>query len=133
MKSTLNCNILQTVNEGRTPLTDLFFSEFNTNLVQRAIRQKFKNSTGIAIDKQNYDDLLMVMRAVYIQNRMSPSSDLCSQVKWMNEKTINICIGQINTGVSQQIDYFRDASQLYVPNPLPISTSLYGKKNGLQY
>ena len=29
-----------------TPLNTLFFSEFNMNLLQRAIRQDFKNKTG---------------------------------------------------------------------------------------
>ena len=128
MKTTLNCNVLRTVNQERTPLTDLFFSEFNVSLIQRATRQKFKNTTGIAIDKQNQDDLIVIMRAIYIENSMFGFNDICSQVKWMNQKTIDFCLSQINTGVSQQIDYFRDASQLYTPNPLPISTSLYGKK-----
>ena len=116
------------MNQQRTPLSDLFFSEFNTNLVQRAIRQSFYDKTGLAIDRQNPFDLMTIMRSVYITNSMEPSDKICEQVKWMNEKTIDIAVGQIETGVSQQIDYFRDASRLSIPNELPKSTSVYGKK-----
>jgi len=59
---------------------------------------------------------------------MEPSEKVCEQTKWMNEKTINIAVGQIETGVAQQIDYYRDASRLAIPNALPQSTSVYGKK-----
>ena len=116
------------MNQQRTPLSDLFFSEFNTNLVQRAIRQSFYNKTGLAIDRQDPFDLMTIMRSVYITNSMEPSEKLCEQVKWMNEKTIDLAVGQIETGVAQQIDYFRDASRLAIPNELPKSTSVYGKK-----
>ena len=121
-------NIINTLQQENSPLSDLFFSEFNINLVQKAIRQGFYDKTGLAIDRQNQFDLLTIMRSVYITNSMEPNKELCEQVKWMNTKTINIALGQIETGVAQQIDYFRDASRLAIPNALPKSTSVYGKK-----
>ena len=53
---------LNSIKQTKTPLNSLFFSEFNTNLLQRGIRQAFKNKTGIAIDYQNPDDLYGIMR-----------------------------------------------------------------------
>ena len=46
----MNINSLK---QTETPLNNLFFSEFNINLLQRAIRQDFKNKTGIPIDYQD--------------------------------------------------------------------------------
>ena len=48
---------LDSIQQCETPLNTLFFSEFNVNLLQRGIRQTFKNKTDIAIDYQNTDDL----------------------------------------------------------------------------
>ena len=42
----LNLNSIQ---QTQTPLNTLFFSEFNMNILQRGIRQKFKDDTGVAI------------------------------------------------------------------------------------
>ena len=46
---------LDSLKQVETPLNTLFFSEFNQNLLQRGIRQSFKNKTGISIDRQNPD------------------------------------------------------------------------------
>ena len=43
---------LDSLKQCETPLNTLFFSEFNQNLLQRGIRQAFKNKTGIAIDRK---------------------------------------------------------------------------------
>jgi hypothetical protein len=59
---------LESIKQCETPLNTLFFSDFNQNLLQRGIRQGFKNKTGIAIDYQNKDDLYSIMRVVFIKN-----------------------------------------------------------------
>ena len=41
---------LNSISQCATPLNKLFFSAFNVNLVQRGIRQSFKNKTGVKID-----------------------------------------------------------------------------------
>ena len=59
---------LNSMKQCETPLNTLFFSRFNVNILQRGIRQDFKNKTGIAIDYQNEDDLYAIMRVVFINN-----------------------------------------------------------------
>ena len=59
---------LDSIQQCETPLNTLFFSEFNVNLLQRGIRQTFKNKTYIAIDYQNTDDLYGIMLMVFINN-----------------------------------------------------------------
>ncbi len=122
---------MQSLKQCATPLNQLFFSDYNVNLVQKAIRQTFKNKTGIAIDYQNSGDLFSIMRVVFINNAADPYKNTCDQVRDMNAKVIDVAIAQINTGVSQYIGYIRDAQSPLIPLAQPINTSTYGKKVGL--
>ena len=63
---------INSIKQCPTPLNTLFFSEFNINLLQRAIRQDFKNKTGVSIDRQNNDDT----RRNHLQNNEKrPNND----------------------------------------------------------
>ena len=119
---------LDSMKQCETPLNTLFFSEFNRNLLQRGIRQAFKNKTGIAIDYQNPDDIYSMMRVVFINNAGDHYSQVNEQVKMMNSRVIDTAIGQIQTGVSQYMAYVQDIETLAVPLDQPMNTSTYGKK-----
>lgn len=111
----------------------MFFSEFNMNLIQRTIRQRFKEQTGIAIDYQNDRDIIALMRVAYINNASDPwSTSTQQQVKIMNESVVKTATGQIGSNVNQYISYIRDISTPQQINDLPINTSTYGKSMGSQ-
>lgn len=126
--SLLNAEMLKSLQQTQTPLNSLYFSEFNLNLIQRAIREQFKKNTGIAIDYQNPSDILAIMRAVFVDNSTDQFAKVCDQVKHMNSIVINTAIGQINTGVSQYLGYIKDIEQPVRPMDNPINTSTYGNK-----
>ena len=113
-----------------TPLNTLFFSEFNMNLLQRGIRQTFKDQTGVAIDYQNPNDLYSIMRVVFINNSGDPNANVQEQVKYMNGIVIKTALRQIQTGVSQYMGYVHDVDTLAVPIDRPVNTTTYGKKFG---
>ena len=113
-----------------TPLNTLFFSEFNMNLLQRGIRQNFRDKTGVAIDYQNPSDLYSIMRVVFINNSGDPNANVQEQVKYMNSIVIKTAAGQIQTGVSQYMGYIHDVETLSVPIDRPKSTTNYGNKFG---
>jgi hypothetical protein len=119
---------LDSLKQCETPLNTLFFSEFNKNLLQRGIRQTFRNKTGIAIDYQNPDDLYGIMRMVFINNSGDHFTRVNEQVKEMNARVIDTAMSQIQTGVSQYIAYARDIDTISVPLDQPINTSTVGKK-----
>ena len=121
---------LDSLKQCETPLNTLFFSEFNQNLLQRGIRQAFKNKTGIAIDRQNPDDLYAIMRVVFINNSGDHYSRVNEQVLFMNKRVIETAIGQIQTGVSQYMAYVQDIDTISVPLTQPINTSTVGMKMG---
>lgn len=119
---------LDSLQQCETPLNTLFFSDFNKNLLQRGIRQTFKNNSGIAIDYQNPDDLYAIMRVVFINNSGDHHSRINEQVKYMNTKVIDTALSQIQTGVSQYIAYARDIESTRTLIDQPINTSTVGKK-----
>ena len=121
---------LNSLKQCQTPLNTLFFSSFNVNLLQRAIRQDFKNKTGISIDYQSEDDLYGIMRVVFINNSGDHNVRVNEQVKMMNERVIETALGQIQTGVSQYMAYVQDIDTISVPLDQPINTSTVGKKIG---
>ena len=122
---------METLKQPATPLNQLFFSEYNTNLLQKGIRQAYKNKTGIAIDYQNPSDIFAIMRVVFINNATNPYEQICDQVRQMNMQVIKTAMDQINTGVSQYMGYIRDAQSPLNPLAQPINTSTYGKRIGL--
>lgn len=131
--SRLNSEMLKSLQQTQTPLNSLYFSEFNLNLLQKAIREKFKSLTGgIAIDYQDSRDLLAIMRAVFVDNACEPYGDVCKQVQQMNEVVIKTALNQINTGVSQYLGYIKDIDTPVQPLSNPINTSTHGNKFGDQ-
>ena len=121
---------LDSLKQCETPLNTLFFSEFNQNLLQRGIRQAFKNKTGISIDRQNPDDLYSLMRVVFINNSGDHYSRVNEQVKYMNSRVIETALGQIQTGVAQYMAYANDIDTISTPIDLPVNTSTTGNKMG---
>lgn len=120
-------SVLRTMRMTDSPLSGLFFSEFNYNKIQNDIRTTFKAKTGISIDYQERDDVITLMRMVFINNSYDPYGHLPDQVKLMNDIVVKTAVGQIGTGVSQYIGYLKDISTPLVPEARPIQTSYYGE------
>lgn len=119
---------LNSMKQTETPLNKLFFSEFNIQVVQKSIRQAFKNKTGVSIDYQNAGDLYAIMRVVFINNAGNHYANVKEQVKFMNSVVIKTTLPQIQSGVAQYMGYIRDIDTLVVPPTPPANTSTYGMK-----
>jgi hypothetical protein len=111
---------LESLKQVETPLNKLYFSPLNKDLVQRGIRQAFKNRTGIAIDYQNPNDVF--------SNSGDHYSNINKQVRDMNIRVIDTTIGQIQTGVSQYMTYASEIDTISQPMDRPLNTSTAGKK-----
>lgn len=119
---------LNSLKQCETPLNTLYFSSFNVNLLQRAIRQDFKNKTGVSIDYQKEDDLYSIMRVVFINNSGDHFTRVNEQVKMMNTQVIKTAVSQIQSGVSQYMGYVHDMDRGLEPIDRPVNTSTYGNK-----
>jgi hypothetical protein len=113
--------------QTETPLSSLFFSDFNLRRLQNNIRSTFKTKTGIAIDYQNKNDVLTLMRMIFINNSYNPYGNLPEQVKLMNSLVVDKAVEQIGTGISEYIGYMKDISTPLIPEARPIQTSYYGE------
>ena len=110
------CDAIESTRQSVTPVSGLFFSEQNLELIQRAVKEVTKQKTGYKIDNQSRNDILVIMRAVYFNNYVDPYDEqTCEAVKKLNVTVINICVKQIADGILSYINYTRDASQLAVP------------------
>ena len=126
MQTQISGDLLMSLKQTSTPLNNLFFSEYNQDLLQRAIRQTMFQKYNIKIDYQNKSDLISLMRVIYTANFANPYGDLCSQVKFMNTLVINKAIEQISTGVSQYMSYMKLLNSPITPPPIPENTNIYG-------
>ena len=119
---------LNSMKQTETPLNKVFFSDFNIQVVQKSIRQAFKNKTGVSIDYQNASDLYAIMRVVFINNAGNHYANVNEQVKFINSVVIKTTLPQIQSGVAQYMGYIRDIDTLVVPPTPPANTSTYGMK-----
>lgn len=119
-----------------TLLTQLYFSDTNIENIQQLIRYLIYKKTNIVIDKQSYNELLTVMRSVFLEYSSHPpliEPDMTTQEKQrilpmytkevsrLNEIVLNDVVPRIESQMSQYINYLRDISEL--PKPIERSTN----------
>ena len=122
--------IINTLQQQPNDLSMKFFDQRNMSTIQVAARNAIQQETGLSIDRQDQDDLGMIMRYIYITNVYDPYTRITEQIKLLNTRTLDIVLGQIRTGLSAQIGYLRDISRPIQPIPLPVITTTYGNKMG---
>lgn len=120
--------LLTSIKQCPTPLNTLFFSKFNIGVLQRGIRQNIKTKFGKAIDYQNEDDVIAIMRSVFVYNSSLPYSDVNAQVKDLNQRVVDQASEQIASGLAQYLGYIRDINSPHIPMAIPVNTSTYGNK-----
>jgi hypothetical protein len=126
------------------PLSYLFFSERNIKSVQNLLRYVVHQEMGQVIDTQSRQELLIIMRAIYIQyGNHSESLELANtreqkdyileqtveEVGRLNELVVNETVPMIASQLQQYMDYLRDSSTQPVQINDPINDSIKGQKN----
>ena len=113
------------------PVSVLFFSDENMERLQKIIKREVYERTDkkfkLTID-QNPSDLMIVMRAIYLEWSKDYSDNVFRQVKELNRLTIENIVPEMITGIKQQIRYMRDISTQPVPLPLPKNVNSAGRK-----
>jgi len=113
-----------------TPLGEVFFSPDNIKRLQNKIKKSiFIESKGkykLQVD-QNESDLLIVMRAVYIQDSYNSPYRIIHQVKELNEKVINRILPDMISNIKQNEEYLNIIDKPIDPIPLPVNVSRAGR------
>jgi hypothetical protein len=107
-------------------LLNVFFSPQNTELIQQTIRYRFYELSGYSIDRQKEEDLIMIMRSVFVTNSRNIPGQVTDQVTALNQKVVDLCLPMIARGVEQFLGYVKDASSLPDPIPRGEATSIKG-------
>lgn len=120
-----------------TLLTQMFFSETNIENIQQLLRLFIYKKTNIIIDKQSYNELLTIMRSIFLEYSSHPpliESDMTDaqkkvilplytkEVSRLNEIVVNDVVPRIQSQLIQYINYIKDISEL--PKPIERSTNV---------
>ena len=118
-------------NVASGPVSELFFSDYNVNLLQRGIQNMVLNKSNgkHKIGVQSVNELLTVMRATYLQESINSVAEVVHQVKKLNELVLMYCVPRILSEIEMHDTYLRDISTLPVPLKYGESTSLAGTKS----
>jgi hypothetical protein len=109
-----------------TPLSKVFFSEKNIQILQNGIRAGvFRNSNGqYVIGPQDCDSLKIVMRSVFLQNAANQTQNISGQIHELNQIVLDYCVNQVYSEAQGYMKYLRDVSTLPVPMALPTLSSM---------
>ena len=109
---------------GTDDVNEAFFSQANVDAIQRELRAVIRTRLGYAIDRQPDDQLLIIMRYVYMNE--SRNTGGAREVRRLNQLVLREVVPQVASGVMQYLAYLRDASQLPEPIPRAQATSIKG-------
>lgn len=106
---------------SENPISSLYFSKHNIETLQNGIRYSVytKTTPSQIIDKQSENELLIIMRSIYLQYCKHKSYNIIEQVKDLNTKVLDFAVPKILTELNQYINYKVDASSL----PMPMARS----------
>jgi hypothetical protein len=85
------------------------------------------NNTHI-IDTQDYDQLYIIMRSIFLQYSLNQPDNITQQIKQLNNIVLNYCINQIYNEAKGYKKYLTDVSTMYTPIAPPISTNSFDKE-----
>jgi hypothetical protein len=112
-------------------ISKIFFSEANMNRVQKAIKRAifFKSKGKFRLDEdQDESDLLVTMRAVFIEYSRFLPNKIIRQVKELNRLTVEYIIPDMITEIKQTYGYIKEINEPIKPIPRPMNVNNAGRK-----
>jgi hypothetical protein len=81
----------------RSPLSDSYFSKQNIQNIQNGIKQGVYNKSQrrIAVDDQPEDQIVTVMRSMYLQYSKNLDTNIQEQVNNLNSRVLNFCVNNV--------------------------------------
>ena len=111
-------------------LNQTFFSPANVQIVQNQIRRTVYDSSNgrYLIDPQSVDDLLIIMRAMYLSYGRNQPTHVREQIIELNKRVADWCVPKIISEASMYETYRHDVANLPVPMSHPVNISQSGTK-----
>lgn len=128
---------------GDTPLTFLYFSEKNLESLQKLLRLRVFKETEYVIDDQSKNELLTVMRGVFLEHSAHPPlihpdmskeqlelllKKYTKEVDRLNKLVIEFTVPKLIAQLKQYFGYLKDASTQPIIMTRPVNNSTAGQK-----
>ena len=117
---------------SRTKVSELFFSQENVNELQKMLRFMVYDQTGLIVDRQTDDDMLIIMRSMYLQYCTFPISCdkkvLQREVDRLNLYVLRDAVPTVISEAKMFMSYLRDASLIPAPIPRGLNVSNVGTR-----
>jgi hypothetical protein len=111
-------------------LNQTYFSPANVQIVQNKIRREVFDRSGgeFMIDPQSADELMIVMRAMYLQYGKNQPANIAGQIVELNQLVADWCVPKILAECSMHRTYLNDIQNLPVPMAHPVMMTKTGTK-----
>ena len=121
-------NVL-TGNFERSRLSDTYFSKENILIIQNGIRKGVydKSQQKILVDKQPEDQIVSVMRSMYLQHSKNLETNISKQIEELNNYVLQYCINNVFNEAVAYLKYKEDASTMHRPMQHPIYSNKTNK------
>jgi hypothetical protein len=110
-------------------LNQTFFSPANVQIIQNLIRRRVYDQSSNVIDPQSTDDLLIVMRAMYLTYGRNEPIKIREQIEELNGRVADWSVPRIVSEISMYKTYIHDATNMPVPLSHPVNISASGTKS----
>ena len=114
----------------RNPVSDMFFSQRNINhlkfLLAKMLREK--NSYNISPEAQSNNDLIVVMRGIYLSHSKNLPNEISEQVIELNYITISDVYPRMVSNIKHYLSYIRESGSQPLPFAVPDYISSAGTK-----
>jgi hypothetical protein len=111
-------------------LSKLFFSDTNIKRIQKMLRKEIYNRTSgefkLEVD-QEQRDILIAMRAIYLEHNRFLPGQIVRQVKRLNKKVIDESIPGMLTEIRQEYGYLKEINKPLTPIARPMNVNNAGR------
>ena len=103
-----------------TPLSQIFFSKSNINILQNQIINKvYKLSNGeYKIGNQDEMQLFIIMRGIYLKYGLNQNNNIHTQVQVLNNNLLNYILPNLLSNIKQAKQNLRFIPKLFKKLPL---------------
>jgi len=113
---------------SKNKLSDLYYSQSNIDLLQELIIKGIYKKTKTKIVKQSEDELLIIMKSIYLQYCKHQTNNIQEQIHDLNKKVLDYCIPNIESGLKQYNSYIDDITKPQFVMNMPESVDIKGEK-----
>ena len=111
-------------------LNQLFFSKKNMDIIQNGLRYRVweKSDKKFVIGRQSETELVIIMRAIFLQHSKNGQTEIREQIEELNNITIMSMLPEVMSNIKQYIAYLDNKDRIPDPIARSVNVSSAGTK-----